>query len=266
MTLIHPTAVIDPKAELDSSVKVGAYTVIGPNVRIGANTEIGPHAVINGHTSIGENNRIFQFASLGEIPQDKKYRDEPTRLIIGNGNTIREFTTFNLGTVTGIGETRIGDDNWIMAYCHLAHDCVIGSHTIFANNASLAGHVTVGDYVVLGGYTLVFQFCRHRATAPNRPASTAKVCAATVLPQSRFPPSKTCTKPSIIAAFRLKRPRRTSSAAPKPKPSLPYSETFSHNRRAASSADCILLMPSEAPKAFQTAFSFHSNRNHPISK
>ena len=148
MTLIHPTAVIDPKAELDSSVKVGAYTVIGPNVQIGANTEIGPHTVINGHTTIGENNRIFQFASLGEIPQDKKYRDEPTKLIIGNGNTIREFTTFNLGTVTGIGETRVGDDNWIMAYCHLAHDCVIGNHTIFANNASLAGHVTIGDYAM----------------------------------------------------------------------------------------------------------------------
>ena len=160
MSLIHPTAIIDPKAELDSSIKVGAYTIIGPNVQIGAGSEIGPHAVIEGHTTIGENNRIFQFASLGAIPQDKKYRGEPTRLIIGNGNTIREFTTFNLGTVTGIGETRIGDDNWIMAYCHLAHDCVIGSHTIFANNASLAGHVTIGDYVILGGYTLVFQFCQ----------------------------------------------------------------------------------------------------------
>ena len=160
MSLIHPTAIIDPKAELDSSVKVGAYTIIGPNVQIGAGSEIGPHAVIEGHTTIGENNRIFQFASLGAIPQDKKYRGEPTRLIIGNGNTLREFTTFNLGTVTGIGETRIGNDNWIMAYCHLAHDCVIGSHTIFANNASLAGHVTIGDYVILGGYTLVFQFCQ----------------------------------------------------------------------------------------------------------
>ena len=160
MSLIHPTAIIDPKAELDSSVKVGAYTIIGPNVQIGAGSEIGPHAVIEGHTIIGENNRIFQFASLGAIPQDKKYRGEPTHLIIGNGNTIRESTTFNLGTVTGIGETRIGDDNWIMAYCHLAHDCVIGSHTIFANNASLAGHVTIGDYVILGGYTLVFQFCQ----------------------------------------------------------------------------------------------------------
>ena len=160
MSLIPPTAIIDPKAQLDSSVKVGAYSMIGANVQIDAHTEIGPHTVIEGHTTIGQNNKIFQFASLGAQPQDKKYANEPTRLIIGNGNTIREFTTFNTGTVTGIGETRIGDDNWIMAYCHLAHDCVVGSHTIFANNTSLAGHVEIGDYVVLGGYTLVFQFCR----------------------------------------------------------------------------------------------------------
>ena len=160
MSLIHPTAIIDPKAQLDSSVKVGAYSMIGANVQIDAHTEIGPHTVIEGHTTIGQNNKIFQFASLGAQPQDKKYANEPTRLIIGNGNTIREFTTFNTGTVTGIGETRIGDDNWIMAYCHLAHDCVVGSHTIFANNTSLAGHVEIGDYVVPGGYTLVFQFCR----------------------------------------------------------------------------------------------------------
>lgn len=160
MSLIHPTAIIDPKAELDSSVKVGAYSVIGPHVQIGAGTEIAHHVSIEGHTTIGEQNRIFQFASLGAQPQDKKYQNEPTRLIIGHRNTIREFTTFNTGTVTGIGETRLGDDNWIMAYVHLAHDCVVGNHTIFANNASLAGHVEIGDYVVLGGYTLVFQFCR----------------------------------------------------------------------------------------------------------
>ncbi|MDO4640485.1 MAG: acyl-ACP--UDP-N-acetylglucosamine O-acyltransferase [Neisseria sp.] len=168
MSLIHQSAIVDPKAELDSSVKVGPYTVIGPHVRIGANTEIGSHVVIEGHTTIGENNRIFQFASLGAQPQDKKYQNESTRLIIGNGNTIREFTTFNTGTVTGIGETRIGDDNWLMAYVHIAHDCVIGNHTIFANNASLAGHVTIGDWVILGGYTLVFQFCiigEHAMTA-----------------------------------------------------------------------------------------------------
>ena len=165
MSLIHKTAIIDPKAELDSSVKVGAYSVIGANVQIDAGTEIGAHTVIEGHTTIGQNNKIFQFASLGAQPQDKKYCNEPTKLIIGNGNTIREFTTFNTGTVTGIGETRIGDDNWIMAYCHLAHACVVGNHTIFANNASLAGHVTIGDCVVLGGYTLVFQFCRIGAYA-----------------------------------------------------------------------------------------------------
>lgn len=165
MTLIHPTAIIDSKAQLDSSVKVGAYSVIGANVQIDANTEIGSHVVIEGHTTIGQDNKIFQFSSLGAQPQDKKYRNEPTKLIIGNRNTIREFTTFNTGTVTGIGETRVGDDNWLMAYVHLAHDCVVGNHTIFANNTSLAGHVEVGDYVVLGGYTLIFQFCRIGAYA-----------------------------------------------------------------------------------------------------
>lgn len=163
--LIHPTAIIDPKAQLDSSVKIGAYSLIGANVRIDAGTEIGAHTVIDGYTTIGRDNQIFQFASLGAAPQDKKYRDEPTKLIIGDRNTIREFTTFNTGTVTGIGETRLGNDNWIMAYVHLAHDCVVGNHTIFANNASLAGHVEIGDYVVLGGYTLVFQFCRIGAYA-----------------------------------------------------------------------------------------------------
>lgn len=159
MTQIHPTAIVDPKAELDNSVRVGAYSIIGAHVQIGANNNIGPHVVIDGHTTIGQNNRIFQFASLGGIPQDKKYSGEPTKLIIGDNNTIREFTTFNIGTVTGIGETRIGNDNWIMAYVHIAHDCVVGSHTIFANNASLAGHVSIGDWVNLGGFSLVHQFC-----------------------------------------------------------------------------------------------------------
>ena len=165
MTLIHPTAIVDPKAELDSSVSIGAYSVIGAHVQIDAGTSIGAHTVIEGHTQIGKNNRIFQFASLGAEPQDKKYRNEPTHLIIGDNNTIREFTTFNTGTVTGMGQTRVGNDNWIMAYCHLAHDCIIGNHTVFANNASLAGHVEIGDYVILGGYTLVFQFCRIGAYA-----------------------------------------------------------------------------------------------------
>jgi UDP-N-acetylglucosamine acyltransferase len=163
--LIHSTAIIDPKAELDSSVQVGPYCVIGAKVRIGAGTLIGPHVVIDGPTTMGKNNQIFSFASVGAAPQDKKYRDEDTELIIGDGNTIRESTTLNRGTAQGGGKTVIGDDNWIMAYVHIAHDCIIGNHTIFANSATLAGHVTVEDYVILGGFTLVHQFCRIGAHA-----------------------------------------------------------------------------------------------------
>jgi len=156
--MIHPTAIIDPGAHLDSSVQVGAYAVIGAGVEIGAGTEIGPHAVIKGPTVIGRDNHIFQFVSLGEAPQDKKYANEPTELIIGDRNTIREFCTFNRGTAQDAGVTRVGNDNWLMAYVHLAHDCQIGNNTIFANNAQLAGHVHVGDYAVLGGFTTVHQF------------------------------------------------------------------------------------------------------------
>ena len=140
-------------------VSVGPYSIIGEHVEIGAGTSIGPHVVINGHTRIGKDNRIFQFSSLGEMPQDKKYLGEETRLEIGDRNVIREFCTFNRGTSQDVGVTRVGDDNWIMAYVHLAHDCQIGNHTIFANNAQLAGHVQVGDYAILGGFTVVHQFC-----------------------------------------------------------------------------------------------------------
>jgi UDP-N-acetylglucosamine acyltransferase len=157
--LIDPRAVIDPTAELDSSVTVGAYAIIGANVQIGAGTNIAPHAVIKGHTRIGKDNKIYQFASLGEDPQDKKYRGEETYLEIGDRNEIREYCTMNRGTVQGGGITRIGNDNWIMAYTHFAHDCVVGNHTIFANGASLAGHVTIADHVILGGFSLVHQFC-----------------------------------------------------------------------------------------------------------
>ncbi len=157
---IHSTALIDPKARLAPDVEVGAYTLIGPDVEIGPGCRIGPHVVITGHTRIGANNRIYQFSSLGEAPQDKKYAGEATRLEIGDSNTIREFCTFNRGTVLDAGATRVGDDNWIMAYVHLAHDCQIGSHTIFANNSQLAGHVHVGDYAILGGFTAVHQFCQ----------------------------------------------------------------------------------------------------------
>jgi UDP-N-acetylglucosamine acyltransferase len=158
--LIHPTALIDPQAELDSSVRVGPYTVIGPHVRIGAGTTVAAHCVIEGHTTIGRGNRIFQFASLGAVPQDKKYAGEPCELVIGDRNTIREFTTFNIGSPGGGGVTRIGHDNWLMAYVHIAHDCIVGNHTIFANNSQLAGHVHVGDWVILGGFTVVHQFVR----------------------------------------------------------------------------------------------------------
>lgn len=165
MTRIHPTAIVDPAAELDSSVTVGAYTLIGPNVRIDAGTTIGPHCVFDGHTTIGRDNRFFQFGSIGAVPQDKKYKDEPTQLIIGDRNTIREFATFHVGTAQDDGITRVGDDNWIMSYVHLAHDCKVGNHTIFANNAALAGHVKVGDYVILGGFTTVHQFVQIGAHA-----------------------------------------------------------------------------------------------------
>ena len=158
--MIHPTAVIDPAAELAEDVSVGPYSVIAANVTIGAGTEIGPHVVIKGTTRIGCQNRIFQFASIGEEPQDKKYAAEPTALEIGDRNTIREFVTINRGTAQDDGVTRLGDDNWIMAYVHIAHDCRIGNETIFANNASLAGHVSVGDYAILGGFTLIHQFCQ----------------------------------------------------------------------------------------------------------
>lgn len=158
--MIHPTAIVHPAARLGANVRIGAYSLIGEHVDIGDDCEIGAHVVITGHTRLGRGNRIYPFASLGEAPQDKKYAGEPTRLIIGDGNTIREFCTLNTGTVQDRGETRIGNDNWIMAYVHIAHDCVVGNHTIFANNATLAGHVLVDDYAILGGFTGVHQFCR----------------------------------------------------------------------------------------------------------
>ena len=160
MSKIHPTAIIEAGAKLATDVEVGPYAVIGAHVEIGAGTTVGAHTVISGHTRIGRDNRIFQFASIGAAPQDKKYAGEPTRLEIGDRNTIREFCTFNLGTVQDAGVTRLGNDNWMMAYVHLAHDCQIGNHTIFANNSQLAGHVHVEDHAILGGFTAVHQFCR----------------------------------------------------------------------------------------------------------
>ena len=157
---IHPTAIVSDGASLHPTVTVGPYAVIGEHVVIGAGTTVGPHCVIDGRTTLGIDNRIFQFASLGAAPQDKKYAGEPTRLVIGNRNTVREFCTFNLGTAQDRGVTTIGDDNWIMAYVHIAHDCVVGNQTILANNATLAGHVHVADHAIIGGLTGVHQFVK----------------------------------------------------------------------------------------------------------
>ena len=160
MGLIHPTAIVAEGAHLDPSVSVGPYAVIGPHVTMGARTTVGAHCVIEGHTTIGADNRIFQFSSLGAVPQDKKYAGEPTQLVIGDRNTIREFCTFNLGTAQDKGVTTIGNDNWIMAYVHIAHDCVVGHQTILANNATLAGHVQVDDQAIIGGLTGIHQFVK----------------------------------------------------------------------------------------------------------
>lgn len=157
---IDQRAVIDPSARIADDVSIGPFSIIGADVEIGAGTIIGPHVVINGPTRIGRNNHFFQFSSIGEIPQDKKYHGEASRLEIGDGNTIREFVTINRGTEDGGGVTRIGNDNWLMAYIHIAHDCLVGNNTIFANGASLAGHVEIDDHVILGGFTLVHQFTK----------------------------------------------------------------------------------------------------------
>ncbi len=157
--MIHPTALIDPKAELADDVEVGAYSIIDAKVRIDSGTRIRSHSVITGRTTIGKNNDIFQFTSIGEQPQDKKYAGEDTELIIGDNNTIRELCTFSRGSLQGGGVTRIGSNNWIMACVHIAHDCILGDDIIMANNASLAGHVTVGNHAILSGYSLIHQFC-----------------------------------------------------------------------------------------------------------
>lgn len=163
--MIHPTAIVSDSARIADDVEVGPYTVIGDNVEIGSGTRIDSHVVISGPTVIGKDNHIYQFASIGDDPQDKKYADEPTRLIMGDRNTIREFCTISRGTTQDVGDTIIANDNWIMAYVHIAHDCVIGSNTIMSNNATLAGHVHVGDWVIFAGFSGAHQFCRIGAHA-----------------------------------------------------------------------------------------------------
>jgi len=163
--LIHPTAVIDPSAKLADGVRVGAFTLIGADVEIGAGTEIGPHCSVQGPTRIGKDNRFIGHAAIGGEPQDKKYRAERTELVIGDRNVIREFVTINRGTVGGGGITTVGDDNWMLAYTHVAHDCHVGNHCVFSNNTTLAGHVTVGDHVIISGFAGAHQFCRIGAHA-----------------------------------------------------------------------------------------------------
>ena len=158
--MIDPRAVVDPNAKLANDVAVEAFSIIGADVEIGEGTWIGPHVVVRGHTRIGQRNKIFQFCSVGDRPQHVGYKGEPTRLEIGDDNTVREYCTLNRGTVEGGGVTRIGNNNFLMAYVHIAHDCIVGDRTIFANCASLAGHVMVQDNAMLGGFTLVHQYCR----------------------------------------------------------------------------------------------------------
>src|SRR5690554_3062789 len=163
--LIHPTAIVAPGAQLADDVSVGPYSIIGEHVSIAAGSVVGPHCVIDGHTTIGRKNTFYRHCSIGGIPQDKKYNGEPTRLEIGDGNMVREFVTLNTGTAQDVGVTRLGDDNWIMAYVHVAHDCQIGSHTVIANGVQLAGHIHIGDWAILGGLSAVHQFVRIGAHA-----------------------------------------------------------------------------------------------------
>ncbi|HEU4664364.1 MAG TPA: acyl-ACP--UDP-N-acetylglucosamine O-acyltransferase [Dokdonella sp.] len=163
--MIHPTAIVDPAARIGAGVEIGAYSIIGAGVEIGDRTSIGPHVVIEGRTRIGRDNRIFQFASIGAAPQDKKFGGEESELVVGDRNHIREFVTMHRGTAGGGGATRIGNDNWFLAYSHVAHDCRVGNHCVFSNNATLAGHVEVGDHVIASGFVGVHQFCRIGAHA-----------------------------------------------------------------------------------------------------
>jgi len=183
--MIDPRAVIAPDAELAADVEVGPYSIIGPGVRIGSGCRIGPHAVINGPTTLGRDNRVFQFASVGDAPQDRKYRGEPTRLEVGDGNVFREFCSINRGTAAGRGVTRIGDDNLFMAYSHVAHDCIVGSHCVMSNCTALAGHVQLGDWVILSGYSGVHQYCKigaHSFLANNAADSARRRLPTSALP------------------------------------------------------------------------------------
>lgn len=237
---IHPTAIVEDGARLGANVRIGPYSIIGPNVEIGDNTEIGPHVIIRGHTRIGRDNRIFQFCSLGEIPQDKKYAGEPTRLEIGDRNTIREFCTFNTGTAQGGGITRIGSDNWIMAYAHIAHDCRVGDHCILANAVTLGGHVELGDWAILGGLTAVHQF--------GRVGSHAMAGGGTILVQD-LPPYVICNG-NPAAAHGLNSEglkRRGFSAEAIATLRRAYKALYKEGLTAAAACEQLLRMAGEVP-------------------
>jgi UDP-N-acetylglucosamine acyltransferase len=214
MTQIHPTALVDPKAELADDVTVGPFSIVGPNVRIGSGTRIGSHTTVEGHTTIGAGNRIGPYASVGGVPQDMKYANEPTQLVIGDRNTIREFTTIHTGTVQDRGVTSLGNDNWIMAYVHIAHDCSVGNHTVFSSNAQIAGHVEVGDWAILGGMSGVHQFVRIGAHAMLGGASALvqDVPPSSSRPATRMatrrPRTASTSKVCVVADSMLARSRR----------------------------------------------------------
>lgn len=239
--MIHETAIVSTKASVADDVQIGPYSIIGDDVEIGTGTSIGSHVVIHGPTTIGEDNNVYQFASIGDDPQDKKYAGEATRLTIGNGNTIREFCTISRGTTQDRGETIVGDDNWIMAYVHIAHDCVVGSHTILANNATLAGHVELGDWVICGGFSGIHQFCKIGAHAFLGMFSAVNADVPAYTTVSGQPAS-----PRGINSEGLK--RRDFSAVQIRNIKNAYRLTFRQGRKLAEALQMIEALSSEQPE------------------
>ena len=240
MTRVHPTALVDPQAELADDVEVGPYAIVGPQVRVGAGSSVGAHTVLSGRTTIGRNNRIFPHAAIGGVPQDMKYAGEDTELVIGDGNTIREFCTFNIGTAQGGGVTRVGSDNWVMAYAHVAHDCRVGDHCILANGVTLAGHVELGDWVILGGLTAVHQF--------GRVGSHAMAGGGTILVQD-LPPYVICNG-NPAAAHGLNSEglkRRGFSAEAIATLRRAYKVLYKEGLTAAAACEQLLRMADEVP-------------------
>jgi UDP-N-acetylglucosamine acyltransferase len=243
MARIHPSAVVDARAELADDVLVGPFTTIGPGVRIGSGTEIGSHVVLAGNTRLGSGNRVFPFAAVGTEPQDKKYRGEDTELVIGDGNTIREYCLINTGTVQGGNATRIGSGNWIMGYAHVAHDCIVGSNTIIANGVQLAGHVEVGDWAFIGGTSAVHQFVRVGAHS---------MCGGGTILLQDLPPFLMCNgnpaKPYGVHVEGLK--RRQFSAASIAALRRAYKIVYRDNLPLAEARDALeALIQSETEEA-----------------